>query len=216
VSDQGGAVKPEQGAFEQRALEKGSLRAICVFCGSNLEGGPLHREAAEKLGAAIAQARLGLIYGGGDKGLMGIIARAALANRGSVTGVIPAFLTEREEPLEGISELIVTDTLQERKRTMLERSDAFVVLPGGIGTLDEMVELLTWAQFGLHAKPTILLNVDHFWDLLIKLFEQMRRQGYLPLATDLNLRVEDDVSKVIPHLLGSAGGAPGPIGKGKT
>lgn len=216
MSDQGGAVKPGQGAFEHIASEKRALRAICVFCGSNLGGKPSYREAAEKLGAAIAQAGLGLVYGGGDKGLMGIIARAALANRGSVTGVIPAFLTEREEALEGVSELIVTDTLQERKRTMLERSDAFVVLPGGIGTLDEMVELLTWAQFGLHAKPTILLNVDHFWDLLIKLFEQMRQQGYLPLATDLNLRVEDDVSKVIPHLLKSAGGAPRPGVKGKT
>lgn len=196
MSDQGGAVKTERTA----------LRAVCVFCGSNPGPSLPHRQAAEKLGAAIAQAGLRLIYGAGDKGLMGITARAALANRGSVTGVIPAFLTEREGPLEGVQELIVTPTLQERKRTMLERSDAFVVLPGGLGTLDEMLELLTWAQFGLHAKPIVLLNIDHFWDLLIELFEHMRQQGYLPAAPELNLRVEDDVAEVVPHLLKSAAG----------
>jgi hypothetical protein len=211
VSDQGGAAKTEQGASEPRAV-----RAICVFCGANLGANLLHQQAAEKLGADIAQAGLGLVYGGGNKGLMGIMARAALANRGSVTGIIPAFLTEREEALEGVSELIITGTLQERKRTMLDRSDAFVALPGGIGTLDEMVEMLSWTQLGRHAKPMVLLNVDHYWDLLINLFEQMRQQGYLPRVPDLNLRVEDDVSKVVPHLLKSAGRAPAPGGKRKT
>ena len=199
MNDQRGATKTDQGA-----VQPDGLRAVCVFCGSNFGASPSHREAAEKLGTAIAKAGLRLVYGAGDKGLMGIAARAALASRGSVTGIIPAFLTEREEPLEGVNELIVTSTLQERKRTMLERSDAFVALPGGMGTLDEMVELLTWAQFGLHTKPVVLLNIDHFWDLLIELFDHMRCQGYLPLAATLNLHVEDDVSHVVPWLLKSA------------
>jgi uncharacterized protein (TIGR00730 family) len=177
------------------------LRSICVFCGSRPGAAPQHLDAAAQLGAAIARAGIRLVYGGGDQGLMGAVARAALGGGGRVTGVIPKFLMERERALTTLDDLIVTDDLYERKRVMLQRSDAFVALPGGIGTLEELLVQLSWAQLGLHAKPIILLNVDHFWDALIDLLAHMRAQGFILPTLDVHLLVEEDVLAVVPRLL---------------
>ena len=135
------------------------VRTVCVYCGSGFGRDPAFRAAAEILGTAVAQAGMGLVYGGGDVGLMGTVARAALAAGGHVTGIIPDFLQAREHMLADIQETVVVSDMHTRKRLMFERSDAFVTLPGGIGTLEELVEQLTWAQLGRHRKPVVLVSV---------------------------------------------------------
>jgi uncharacterized protein (TIGR00730 family) len=135
------------------------FNAIAVFCGSRLGHDPRHREAAVTLGRALAKARIRLIYGGGRVGLMGVLADACLEAGGSVTGVIPTFLARRELEHEGLTELIETATMHARKAIMAERAEAFVTLPGGLGTYDETIEIITWRQLGLHDKPVILCDV---------------------------------------------------------
>ena len=153
--------------------------SVCVFCGSRNGGHPAYGEAAEKLGAALARDGVELVYGGGSAGLMGQVARAASAHGGRVVGVIPRFLLPREGALDSIDELIVVDTMHERKMIMFDRADAFVALPGGIGTLDELAEQLVWAQLGRHAKPIVLADVNDFWRPLLQVFANMRDEGFL-------------------------------------
>lgn len=155
------------------------LKNICVYCGSNNGVRPEYVSAAETLGKTIAKAGIRLIYGGGSIGLMGTVARSVLDNGGGVTGIIPQFLKDREVMLGEASELVVTDDMHERKRLMFERSDAFVALPGGIGTLEEVVEMMTWAQLEQHTKPILIVNIAGFWDSLIGLFEHMADEGFL-------------------------------------
>ena len=155
------------------------LKNICVYCGSNNGERPEYEAAAETLGKTIAKAGIRLIYGGGSIGLMGTVARTVLANGGGVTGIIPQFLKDREVMLGEASELIVTDDMHERKRLMFERSDAFITLPGGIGTLEEVVEMMTWAQLDQHTKPILIVNIAGFWDSLIGLFDHMANEGFL-------------------------------------
>lgn len=155
------------------------VTSICVYCGSNTGASPAYTEAAEELGRALARDRVRLVYGGGSIGLMGIVARTTLAHGGSVTGIIPQFLKDREVMLKEVSELIVTNDMHERKRAMFERADAFVTLPGGIGTLEEVVEIATWAQLEQHAKPIVMVNVAGFWDALVSQFDRMARDGFL-------------------------------------
>ena len=181
------------------------LDSVCVYCASSNAADPEFLAAASELGATLAHEGLRLVYGGGGVGVMGACAKAAHAAGGRVLGVIPHFLTSHERPLQTV-ETVVVDSMHQRKMMMFEAADAFAILPGGIGTLEEVVELISWRRLGLHAKPIVLLNIDHFWDLLIELFEHMRQQGYLPAAPELNLRVEDDVAEVVPHLLKSAAG----------
>ncbi|AWN35629.1 TIGR00730 family Rossman fold protein [Methylobacterium radiodurans] len=176
------------------------VKTVCVYCGSGFGGNPAFRDAAEQLGTALARAGIGLVYGGGDVGLMGTVARAVMQGGGHVTGIIPDFLQAREHMLEDIQETIVVGDMHTRKRLMFERSDAFVALPGGIGTLEELVEQLTWAQLGRHRKPIVLVSVDDFWSPLLTLFAHMRQQGFIREGLDLSYLVAQDADAVVPML----------------
>ncbi|KAA0125028.1 TIGR00730 family Rossman fold protein [Methylobacterium sp. P1-11] len=185
------------------------VRTVCVYCGSGFGRDPAFRAAAETLGTAVAQAGMGLVYGGGDVGLMGTVARAALAAGGHVTGIIPDFLQAREHMLADIQETVVVSDMHTRKRLMFERSDAFVTLPGGIGTLEELVEQLTWAQLGRHRKPVVLVSVAEFWSPLLALFEHMRGHGFIREGLDLSYLVAREAAEVVP-MLRQAGHEPDP------
>lgn len=152
---------------------------VCVFCGSSLGDHPLFRDAAHELGAALAGAGATLIYGGGNIGLMGVLADAAIQHGGEVIGVIPDFLMRREAGHSGISRLEVVDSMHSRKRRMAELSDAFVAMPGGWGTLDELAEILTWNQLQLIVKPVFLLNSGNFFDHLLAQMRKMVDDGFL-------------------------------------
>ena len=155
------------------------LRTVCVYCGSGPGTNPRFVEAAKALGKSLAENGIRLVYGGGSIGLMGAVATSALDHGGSVTGIIPDFLTTRENALTRVQEMIVTPDMHERKRLMFERSDAFVALPGGIGTLEELVEQLTWKQLGRHTKPILLANIDGFWEPLLALLAHMRATEFI-------------------------------------
>ena len=148
------------------------MRSVCVFCGGNSGANPRFAEAAARVGEVIAEAGLCLVYGGSSVGLMGIAANAALARGGKVLGVIPEGLASKEIAHQGLTELRVVSSMHERKALMVERSDAFVALPGGFGTLDELFEILTWGQLGLHRKPIALLNVDGFYNSLLDFLDR--------------------------------------------
>lgn len=154
------------------------IRSLCVYCGSSGRGAPSHREAAERLGAELARRGIRLVYGGGMVGLMGVCADAALAAGGKVVGVIPKYLDDQEVGHRGLSQLIVCDTMHARKQRMFELSDAFAILPGGYGTLDEAFEIITWRQLGLHDKPVFLVSVDGYWQPLSRLLQHVIDQKY--------------------------------------
>jgi len=176
------------------------LRSVCVYCGSGEGSDPRFAAAAEALGRTLAAEGLTLVYGGGSLGLMGRVAKAALADGGQVTGIIPQFLHEREKMLTSVTELIVTEDMHQRKRMMYERSDAFVALPGGMGTLEETVEIMTWAQLGRHAKPILLANIAEFWRPLITLFDHMTELHFIRPGLDLAYLTASDVDDIVPTL----------------
>ena len=159
-----------------------AMRAICVFCGSSSPPDPRYADAARGLGALLAGQSIDLVYGGGRVGLMGAVADAALAAGGRVFGVIPAGLFDREVAHRELTELHEVGSMHERKRLMYDMSDGFIALPGGLGTLDELAEVTTWSQLGLHAKPVVLLDVDEFWDPLVALLDRMVSVGLLKPA----------------------------------
>ncbi len=171
---------------------------LCVYCGSSPGHNPAYLVAARSLGTALARAGIGLVYGGGSLGLMGETARAVLDAGGHVTGIIPEFLVSKERMQDGVHELIVTATMHERKMAMFERSTGFVALPGGIGTLEELAEILTWSQLKQHARPIILCNVDSFWDGLLGLLDHMRMEGFIRGGSEVHLDVADGPTAVIP------------------
>ena len=175
-----------------------TVRNICVYCGSGLGEHPAYREAARTLGAELGRNGIGLVYGGGSLGLMGEVARATLDAGGSVTGIIPDFLTRREKMMRDVDDLIVTEDMHERKRLMFERSDAFVALPGGIGTLEELVEQLTWVQLGRHDKPVVVANIENFWDPFLSLLTHMKGESFIRPGIDVSFTVVDDAMKIIP------------------
>lgn len=177
-----------------------AVKNVCVYCGSGFGGDPAFAAAAATLGRALADAGLGLVYGGGNVGLMGTVAQAVLDAGGHVTGIIPDFLKSRERMLDDIQETIVVGDMHTRKRLMFERSDAFVALPGGIGTLEELVEQLTWAQLGRHKKPILLLSIADFWTPLLTLLDHMRDQGFIREGLELNYLVAKDAAEVIALL----------------
>jgi uncharacterized protein (TIGR00730 family) len=177
------------------------LKSVCVYCGSSSGHDPDFTRAADDLGEALAAAGITLVYGGGSLGLMGRIARRVLAAGGHVVGIIPRFLHDREVMLREVPELIVTEDMHERKRLMFERSDAFVTLPGGIGTLEEVVEMMTWSQLGRHEKPIILANVKNFWAPLNGLIRHMTEAGFIRPGWDVSYDVVDRVEDIIPALL---------------
>jgi len=176
------------------------INAVCVYCGSNAGTGPIFSDAAGRFGKILAENGVRLIYGGGSVGLMGILADAVLAHGGKATGIIPEFLTRREQPRRLGQELIVTRDMHERKRTMFDRADAFVALPGGIGTLEELVEQLTWAQLGRHSKPILIANINGYWDPLLTLFAHMRERAFVPDSLSINFLVADRVEDILPAL----------------
>jgi uncharacterized protein (TIGR00730 family) len=161
---------------------------------------PAFAEAARELGRLLASARIGLVYGGGSLGLMGEAARSVLDHGGHVTGIIPGFLSEREHMLTEAQELIVVDDMHQRKQLMFTKSDAFVALPGGLGTLEEFVEQLTWSQLGRHRRPIVLANIEGFWNPLLAQFESMVTEGFIRPGLDLNLLVVDRVEDIIPAI----------------
>ena len=171
---------------------------ICVYCGSSAGANPAYVAAARSLGKSMAQAGVGLVYGGGSIGLMGEIARAVIAAGGHVTGIIPEFLVSKERMQEGVHELIVTANMHERKMAMFERSTGFVALPGGIGTLDELAEILTWAQLKQHARPVVLCNVAGFWNGLLTLLDHMRAEGFIRSGFEVHLDLAEGPDAVIP------------------
>jgi uncharacterized protein (TIGR00730 family) len=175
-------------------------RNVCVFCGSGPGRGPVYASAARAFGASLAEAGIGLVYGGGGLGLMGEVARSVLAAGGYVTGIIPEFLTAKEHMLHDVDELIVTDNMHERKQQMFEHSDAFVALPGGIGTLEELVEQMTWAQLGQHDKPIVLANITNFWAPLKGLLDHMRNEAFIRPGLDVRFAIIDRIEDVVPHL----------------
>ncbi|MGC2410349.1 MAG: TIGR00730 family Rossman fold protein [Methyloceanibacter sp.] len=177
-----------------------SIQNICVYCGSGPGLKPAYADAARAFGRILATAQIGLVYGGGGLGLMGETAHSVLRHGGHVTGVIPAFLSQREHMLLEVQELIVVDNMHERKHLMFVKSDAFVALPGGLGTLEEFVEQLTWSQLERHQKPIVLANIDGFWDPLLTLFANMRNEGFIRPGLELNLQVVDQVDAIIPAI----------------
>jgi uncharacterized protein (TIGR00730 family) len=177
-----------------------TIRTICVFCGSGSGTDPAFAEAARQFGKLLAENGVGLVYGGGSLGLMGILATSVLEHGGRVTGVIPEFLTGREHVMARAQEIIVTRDMHERKRIMFERADAFVALPGGIGTLEELVEQITWAQLGRHRKPIIIANVGKFWDPLLALFDHMRALAFIRPGLNFECVVVDKVEHILPKL----------------
>ena len=174
------------------------LETICVYCGSGPGTDPRYAAAAQTLGRAIADAGLGLVYGGGSLGLMGETARATLGNGGRVTGIIPTFLSEKEKMLKEADELIVVDDMHERKMLMFKRADAFVALPGGIGTLEELVEQLTWSQLGQHGKPVVIANIANFWSPFLSLLEHMRDQKFIREGLEVSFEVVDHAEDIVP------------------
>ena len=157
-------------------------------------------EAARAFGRLLATDGVGLVYGGGSNGLMGAVATAVLDNGGHVTGIIPEFLESREHTLRRAQEVIVTPDMHVRKQTMFDKADAFVALPGGIGTLEELVEQLTWAQLGRHTKPILIANIDGFWEPFLKLIDHMRDMAFIRAGLSVNLLTTDRVSDIIPKL----------------
>jgi len=176
------------------------IRSICVYCGSGPGADPAFVAAARAFGTILAQNKVRLIYGGGAIGLMGEIASAVLDHGGEVTGIIPEFLKEPEIALKRVQELVVTPNLHQRKQIMFERADAFVALPGGIGTLEELVEQLTWAQLGRHKKPILLANINGFWDPLRTLLDHMTSLKFIRPGLSVRYIVVDRVEDILPKL----------------
>jgi uncharacterized protein (TIGR00730 family) len=177
------------------------IRKICVYCGSGPGSDPAFIESARALGANMARNGIGLVYGGGNVGMMGAVADAVSGNGGNVTGIIPEFLMtlERKGEKRG-NGLIVTRDMHERKRTMFDMSDAFVAMPGGVGTLEEIVEQMTWAQLGRHKKPILLANIGGFWDPLCALLDHMRTFEFIRGDLSFDLLVATKVDDILPML----------------
>lgn len=177
-----------------------AIGSICVYCGSQTGRDPAYTQAGQILGRSMAKAGVGLVYGGGAKGVMGAVAQGVLSEGGHVTGIIPKFLVAKEssqDSLNILSEVILTEDMHERKHLMFERSDAFVALPGGIGTLEEIVEIMTWAQLGRHRKPIIFANVENFWDPVLTLLDHMRGEGFIHTGRLVQPAVVDDIANVV-------------------
>jgi len=181
-----------------------TIRTVCVYCGSGPGTNPRFMEAARALGKVFAENDVRLVYGGGSLGMMGAVASSVLDHGGRVTGIIPDFLTTRENALTRVQELIVTPDMHERKRLMFEHSDAFVAMPGGVGTLEELVEQLTWKQLGRHAKPVLLANIDGFWEPLLALFTHMRATEFIRPSLSFDILKAERVEDILPQLRAAA------------
>ncbi|PBC03123.1 TIGR00730 family Rossman fold protein [Mesorhizobium sp. WSM3860] len=190
-----------------------TIRSVCVYCGSSPGRDEAYVKAGHLLGRSLAKSGLRLIYGGGTKGIMGAVADGALKAGGKVTGIIPRFLINKEATataLDKLDELLITDNMHERKHRMFEKSDAFVALPGGIGTVEEIVEIMTWAQLGHHRKPIVFANIKAFWDPMLALIEHMSGEGFIHTAHRVKPLVVNDPEAIVAAIMvaGSSVDAP--------
>lgn len=176
------------------------IESICVFCGSSEGNDPLIVESAVGLGKTFAQREITLVYGAAKIGIMGIVAQSALDHHGKVIGIIPEFLKKKEVVHLGLTDLITTQNMHDRKLKMQEMSDGFIALPGGMGTLEELFEILTWLQLGLHSKPIGLLNVNGFYDDLLQLLETMVKRGFLSMENYELLMVDSEVNGLLEKM----------------
>ena len=180
-----------------------ATRSICVYCGSSPGRDQTYMAAGRALGSAMAQAGIRLVYGGGSKGIMGAVSLAALEAGGKVTGIIPRFLVSKEATeaaLHTLDETVVTEDMHTRKHTMFEKSDAFVALPGGIGTVEEIVEIMTWAQLGRHRKPIVFANIAGFWAPMLALIDHMSAEGFIHTANKVRPLVVDRAEDIVPAI----------------
>ena len=191
-----------------RTEKMSKIEKICVYCGSGPGTDPAFVEAATAFGAILAKNGIGLVYGGGSIGMMGMLAKSVRDNGGHVTGIIPEFLTVREHAKRDANHLIVTKDMHERKRKMFEMADAFVAMPGGVGTLEELVEQLTWVQLGQHKKPVLLANIKNFWQPLCALLDHMKKLEFIRGDLDFELLVADKVTDILPMLHNAAAAVP--------
>ena len=176
------------------------VRKICVYCGSAEGADPVYEAAARKLGEAMAKAGIGLVFGGGAAGLMRAVAGSVLANGGNATGVIPDFLVSREGLLQGLTDYFIVGSMHERKRLMFERADAFVALPGGIGTLEELTEQLSWLQLERHTKPVVIADIGGFWKPLLDLFAHMRERRFIQPPFEVRYLVAEKIEDILPMI----------------
>jgi len=176
------------------------MKRICVFCGSSIGNQPAYREAAVTLGGLLAARGIGLVYGGGNVGLMGVIADAVLAGGGTVTGVIPRSLAEREIAHTGVTDLRVVDTMHARKALMADLADAFIAMPGGVGTFEEFFEAVTWTQLGVHRKPCGLLNAGGFYTPLAAFIDQAVSEGFIKPVHRASIVVDDNAERLLDNL----------------
>jgi len=181
-------------------MTRSTIKNICVYCGAGVGARPVYAEAAKSLGRLMAREGIGLVYGGASVGLMGEIAREVLKEGGRVVGIVPANMPAHEPPMQGMTEKINVQSLHERKMIMFERADAFVALPGGVGTLEELVEQITWVQLGHHHKPVIIANIEDYWRPLLDLFEQMRSLKFISPSMDVRYGVAERIEDIIPML----------------
>lgn len=191
-------------AEDEKSTAPSKIESVCVYCGSGKGLSSAYAIAARKLGKALADNNIRLIYGGGSLGLMGEVARASLGAGGKVTGIIPEFLGNRELMLKDVDELIVVENMHTRKQLMFDRADAFVALPGGVGTLEELVEQLTWSQLGRHAKPIVVANINGFWDQFLSLLAHMKKETFIRDGLDVHFTVVDKAEAILPAILKSA------------
>lgn len=173
------------------------MKTLCVFCGSSLGFKAKHRQLAENLGKQLARRNIKLVYGGGKIGLMGVLANAVLENGGVVTGVIPEFLMKSEVAHSTLTEMIVVKDMHARKQCMYSLSRGFVVIPGGIGTLDEAIEIITWKYLQLHKKPVVMLSNDHYWEAFSSLIGQIVVEGFAPKAIEGLFTTLDDIDQAL-------------------
>ncbi|MBD0415813.1 LOG family protein [Oryzicola mucosus] len=184
-----------------------TIRSICVYCGSSPGKDEIYLKAGQQLGRSLAQANVRLVYGGGTKGIMGAVAEGALRAGGKVTGIIPRFLMNKEATetaLARLDELVITENMHERKHIMFEKSDAFVALPGGIGTVEEIVEIMTWAQLGHHRKPIVFANIAGFWDPMLTLIDHMKQEGFVHTSHLVQPLVIDQADAVVAAIITAA------------
>jgi len=190
-----------------------TIRSVCVYCGSSPGRDEIYAKAGHMLGRSLAKSGLRLVYGGGTKGIMGAVAEGALKAGGKVTGIIPRFLINKEATetaLDRLDELVITDNMHERKHRMFEKSDAFVALPGGIGTVEEIVEVMTWGQLGHHRKPIVFANVKGFWNPMLALIDHMSSEGFIHTAQRVKPLVVEDPEAIVAAIMvaGSSVDAP--------
>jgi uncharacterized protein (TIGR00730 family) len=176
------------------------IHRVCVYCGSSVGADHAFLAAAREFGRHLAENGVGLVYGGGSLGLMGAVAHSVLNAGGHVTGIIPHFLQKREHMLESVQELLIVEDMHERKRLMFEKADAFVALPGGLGTLEELVEQLTWVQLQRHDKPVLIADIGGFWGPLLALIDHMRQQAFIRPHSEARFLVRDRVEDILPAL----------------